>query len=1154
MDKNAIKKYAVWARKELIARVTQKAEQYEITEKKITPADADSIGGRVLTAAEKKQRQALIAKINRDGFEQVMEEVAYTWFNRFTALRFMEVNNYLPSHTRVFTNENGEFKPQILADAIQLDLEGLNMDKVFELKDANKTEELYKYLLITQCNALSGILPRMFQKIEDYTELLLPDYLLREGSVIEQMIALIPEEDWTDQVQIIGWLYQYYISDPKDLLINAKKQYKDNDIPFVTQIFTSDWIVQYMVQNSIGRAWIHSTGNSYKKYGWEYYLVEKNEIKTEERINPLDLRIIDPCMGSGHILAYVFDVLMNFYEENGYSQREAAEIILENNIYGMDISERAYQLSYFSVMMKARKYNRNIFRKKIKPHLYLLEDIKPFDKGLVDFVSAGDKKVEQMLNEINRDLEGLGQYGSLIVTPKRDYTSILDRIRIIQDTYYDDIISQSYKIEACEDVRNAVEICEALSSVFDAVITNPPYVGNKFLPNSMRAYIETNYKNFKSDVFAAFMARILDMCKEKGHIGMLTPYVWMFISTYESLRNKVLTCSNITSLVQLEYNAFEAACVPVCSFTLQKTTERNDGEYVRLSDFRGSDVQGIKVKEAVENPKCGFRYTMNQSEYGLIPGSPIAYWVDSSIIDCFKKGIRTDTFGVPKQGLATADNNRFLRLWFEVDINKVGLSFETREEAKKSGLKWFPYNKGGGFKKWYGNNEYLVNWENDGYEICNFRGNNGKLKSRPQNMEWFFKKGLSWCKITSSSFSMRFIPNGFLFDVAGCTLFVDDKDLLYVLGFMNSRVNAYLLALISPTLNFEVGHIGSLPVIFDEEKRSEVERLVSENIELCKSDWDSYENSWDFEINPLVTYGHGSLSAWYDQYKLKKESEFNKLRDNEIRLNEIFAEIYAATGVIDPKVNDEDVIIGRADYVSDMKLFISYAVGCIFGRYSLDFVGLAYAGGVWESTRYKSFIPDKDAIIPICDDEYFDDDIVSRFIEFVRTVFGEENLEDNLLFISKALGYSGTSRQIIRQYFMNDFFDDHCDLYTSRGAGKRPIYWLFDSGKKNGFKCLVYMHRYQPDTIARIRTDYVHEQQSRYRTAIADLEKRIANTAAGERVKLNKELNKLQAQAEEIRVYEEKIHHLADQMIKIDLDDGVKVNYAKFQDVLAKIK
>lgn len=1152
MDKNAIKKYAVWARNELIARVSQRAQQYGITAEGYGDKNADSVNGVLLSAIEKKQRQALIAKIDAEGFEQVMEEVAYTWFNRFTALRFMEVNNYLPSHTRVFTNEANEFKPQILADAISLDLEGIDMDKVFELKNANKDEDLYKYLLIVQCNALNSILPEMFKKIEDFSGLLLPDYLLREGSIIDQMIKIIPEEDWMDQVEVIGWLYQYYINEPKDTLINAKKQYKSKDVPFVTQIFTSDWIVQYMVQNSIGRAYIESTNQDFNQYGWEYYLEAQSTSQEKKIFNPEEIKVVDPCMGSGHILAYVFDVLMQIYENQGYTQREAAELILEKNIYGTDISERAYQLAYFSIMMKARKYNRTILKKGITPNLYVLKNVQ-LQSDLIDFVNGRSSDIGVVLNNINKELKELGEFGSLIEYPNDDFEMILGKLEELSNEEFDDLISKSYQYQIKKEVIPVVKIAQLLSGKYDFVITNPPYIGNKFLPDSMRNFIEENYKDYKSDVFAAFMARIISMCKVDGYIGMLTPYVWMFISTYEELRKKVLEETSISSLVQLEYNAFEAACVPVCTFTLRKSGQKDAGEYVRLSEFRGPDIQGVKVKEAVEHPECGYRYSMQQSDYELIPGSPIAYWVDKKVISCFETGKRTDSFAFPKQGLATADNNRFLRLWFEVDINKVGLSMPSRDAALKSELKWFPYNKGGGFKKWYGNNEYLVNWENDGFEIQNFRDDKGKQKSRPQNMEWFFKQGLSWCKITSSNFSMRYIPQGFLFDVAGCTLFVEEKDIHYVLGYMNSKMNSYILALISPTLNFEVGHVGSLPIVFSEVFREEVEELVRQNILLCKKDWDSYENSWDFKRNPLVS-GKGRLSDIYAKYEKEKWDDFYQLKRNEERLNEIFANIYGASEVIDPSIPNEEIIIGTPDYRKDVKALIAYAIGCRFGRYSLDHEGLMYAGGLLNRTNYQTYSIDADNIIPICDDEYFNDDIVAALVEFVGLAFGQEYLEDNLRFIASALGYEGSAREVIRQYFLNDFYNDHCDLYTSRGAGKRPIYWLFDSGKKNGFKCLIYMHRYQPDTIARIRTDYVHEQQSRYRTALADLEQRINSASTSERVKLNKQLKTIQDQAEELRKYEEKIHHLADQMISIDLDDGVKENYAKFQDVLAKIK
>lgn len=906
-----------------------------------------------------------------------------------------------------------------------------------------------------------------------------------------------------------------------------------------------------MVENSLGRLWAE-TGADISSMNWEYYLTPSILENSGNTVDPKTIKIIDPCMGSGHILVYAFDVLMQIYQQYGYGTNEAAENILKYNLYGMDISERAYQLAYFSVMMRARKYSRSILRKRIRPNLHLLVNEKKIDEGLLKFFCDNDDELEKSLLYILDKFEKLGTIGSLMIIENINFSKLEGRLDTIRDNSYDDLISLSYQYECNNYLAEIVNKAKTLSNVYDVVVTNPPYIGNKFLPSELREYIEANYRDYKSDIFSAFIPRVIELCKKDGHIGMLTPYVWMFISTYEALRNKVLGETTISSLVQLEYNAFEAACVPVCSFTLKKNESLKIGEYVKLSDFRGSENQGPRLIEAVKNIDCGYRYSMNQNEYQNIPGSPIAYWISKGIIDCFEKGQRIDTFAYPKQGLATADNNRFLRLWFEVDINKTGLSMSSREEAKESGLKWFPYNKGGGFKKWYGNNEYLVNWENDGFDICNYKDDKGKLKSRPQNMEWFYKQGLSWCKITSSNFSMRYIPQGFLFDVAGCTLFVDESDILYILGYMNSKVNAYILNLISPTLNFEVGHVGSLPIVFSEEYRKEVEELVRQNIEMCKKDWDSYENSWDFEKNPLIQ--DGRLKDIYENFKIEKEDVFQLLKANEIRLNEIFADIYGANDILSSNIEDDEVIIGVSNYVKDMKLLISYAVGCMFGRYSLDQTGLAFAGGEWNPEIYKQYKPDVDNIIPICDDEYFDDDIVNRFEEFVKIAFGSEYLDENLEFISKAFKYKGNPKQVLRQYFINEFFYDHCDLYTSRGAGKRPIYWLFDSGKKGGFKCLIYMHRYQPDTIARIRTDYVHEQQSRYRTEIADIEQRLNNASTGERVKLNKKLKTLTDQAEELRIYEEKIHHLADQMISIDLDDGVKVNYEKFKDVLAKIK
>ena len=633
MDKNAIRKYAVWARNELIARVTQKAEQYEITENKITSADADSIGGRVLTTTEKKQRQELISKINQDGFEQAMEEIAFTWFNRFTALRFMEVNNYLPSHTRIFTNEAGEFKPQILADAIQLDLAGLNMDRVYELKEANQTEELYKYLLIVQCNALSDILPRMFQKIEDYTELLLPDYLLRENSVIEQMIAVIPESDWHDQVEIIGWLYQYYIAEPKDVLINARKQYGKKDIPFVTQIFTSDWIVRYMIENSLGRLWKEQSSDANKPVKeWTFYL-DSSEVDSENDAYTLDLpniRFIDPCSGSGHILCYAFDIFVQLYERVGYTAKEAARLIVEKNIWGIDLDERASQMAYFSVMMKARQYDRRFFSTGIQPNVYAIAESNDINTGVIEYFASGNLEIKASIDSIIKDFKDAKIYGSLIRPKRIDFSLLFDRFDAVKNE------SSIFASMAITELLPVVKVAYALSQKYDVIVTNPPYMNASYMPAVLKDYVIKNYADFKSDLFSCFANRVLEMTKPNGHIGLLMPYVWMFISSYEKMRRWIYDNGTITSLIQLEYNAFEAACVPVAALTIKKARSHKKGEYIKLSEFKGADNQAPKVLEAIDNPKCGYRFSTDQSNYLKVPGAPVAYWVSDNFIQAFE--------------------------------------------------------------------------------------------------------------------------------------------------------------------------------------------------------------------------------------------------------------------------------------------------------------------------------------------------------------------------------------------------------------------------------------------------------------------------------------------------------------------------------------
>ena len=1199
MDKNAIKKYAVWARQELISRVSHKAAFYGITDTDHGTVGVESVDERVLTAAEKKQRDALIHQIQKDGYEQTIKEVAYTWFNRFSALRYMEVNGYLPTHVRVFTDDTGALKPQILTEAINLELDGLDMQKVYDLKNSNQDEALYRYLLITQCNALSAILPGMFQKIEDYTELLLPDNLLREGSVIEQMVTTIPEEDWTDQVQIIGWLYQYYNVEPKDKVFAAlKKNVKitKENIPAATQLFTPDWIVRYMVENSLGRLWLEGhpdvknqllpTEEEQSAYAagnrdpedtkWHYYLEEAEqepevqaqlaEIRKEyAALTPEQLKVIDPCMGSGHILVYMFDVLVKIYEAYGYSARDAVKSIIENNLYGLDIDDRAAQLAYFAVMMKARQYDRRFFSHSLQPHVYAIAESNHLDKFAVEYFCNGDEKLTAAMDTIITELHDAKEYGSILNVTPQDWSALYARFAEIKEDIH---ISRE---AALRELLPLVQVAEALAQKYDVVVTNPPYMAVSNAGAKVNDYVKKNFPDSKADLFAVFIERCGQMAKKNGYQAMITQHAWMFLSSFEKLRSKLLAV-DIVNLAHLGSRAFEeigGEVVQTTSFVIRRShVVAYKGEYCRL--IEPTSQQG-KENLFLSKEEC---HTAKQKSFANIPGTPIAYWVSPQLLQAFISSPTLSTLSSPKVGLQSGNSEKYFRLWQEVDFHLI--SFDGNKN-----FKWFPCVKGGEARKWYGNNTSIINWEHDGAEIRN------ETSSVIRNPGFYFKAGLTWTKITSV-FAVRFFPENMVLSDSSVYVFPDR--MTYILAFLNSKLAPMIVGLLNPTLNFVATTIGAIPIIQCD--RSKVGNLAEDNITITQKDWDSFETSWDFQHHPLIRKVP-TIAEAFDQWQAECDDRFNQLKANEEELNRIFIDIYGLQDELTPEVEDKDVTVRKADLGRDIRSFISYAVGCMFGRYSLDVDGLAYAGGnydskycrwirrfgdkateeidengnlihgvwagctLWEYDGVRkdgkwipaSFAPDTDNIIPICDDEYFDDDIVGRFVEFVKTVYGEDTLDENLKFIADALGGKGAPKEVIRNYFLNDFYADHCKIYQ-----KRPIYWLFDSGKKNGFKALIYMHRYREDTIARIRTDYVHEQQGRYRTAIADLESRIANADTGSRVKLTKQLTKLQNQAEELRVYEEKIHHLADQMIRIDLDDGVKHNYEIFKDVLAKIK
>ncbi len=1187
MNKNAIKNYAVWARTELMKQVAQKAYEYDVTESSLPGYNTDNVNGRLLTGDEKKQLNELITEVKKNGYEHVIEEVAYTWFNRFIALRYMEVNNYLPQRIRVFTNDNNEFKPDLLTDAIHVELDGLDKQKVFDCIEENKQEELYKYLLLTLCNDMNQYLPDMFTSIKDYKTLLFPDNLLKEDSVLAKLITDIDEDSWTDQVQIIGWLYQYYNSELKDIVMK-KKNYTKDDIPAATQLFTPDWIVRYMVENSLGRLYINKRKhegifadgkNAYQtseertanekfisnEMGWKYYLSEAKqhqevikELETIElehaKLKPEDIKVIDPCMGSGHILVYAFDVLMDIYRDAGYSDRDAAKSILENNLYGLEIDERAYHLAYFALMMKARFYNRRILNKDTKFNLVEIREPSSALKPEFEQYLGISTDLAHYLVNVFQDAKEFGSILNLdcAVEQLNNLKDHLEKLK--EESINKDLVTQSEISELNDLLKPLIKQARLLALKYDVVITNPPYMP----PSSkQKSYVQKNYPDSKSDLFAVFIEKCHLLTKKNAYQAMITMHSWMFLSSFEKLRNKLLINNTIINMAHLGARAFEdigGEVVQTTAFVFDNANIKNyQSNFKRLVDYNSQDA---KEEEYLKDDNL---YTSSATNFSKIPGSPIAYWASEQTIKNFISGKNLSYYASPKQGISTTDNNRFVRLWNEVDITKIGFNYHDCNEASISNKKWFPLNKGGEYCKWYGNRYYLVNYKKDGAEI-----KQNVLKKYPylktpdfvvKNSMLYFHECISWSKVSSGNIAFRYFESGYIFSDAGMGLFSKKDSLNYIFGLLNSNVAIYILKMLAPTVNFEAGHIEKIPVIIKNELINSINILVKKCIQLSQENWDSFETSWDFKVHPLVKSHVNTISEAYNLWNAECESRFNTLKSNEEELNRIFIDIYGLQDELTPEVEDKDVTVRKADLVRDIKSFVSYAVGCMFGRYSLDVEGLAYAGGEWDSSKYSTFIPDADDIIPICDEEYFEDDMVTRFVEFVRVVYGTDTLEDNLSFIANALGGKGAPRDVLRNYFLNDFFKDHCNTYQVTGSGKRPIYWLFDSGKKNGFKALVYIHRYAPDLIARMRTGYIHPQQARYRTQVELLQSQIDDASStSERVKLSKQLKKINEQLLELNKYEEVVHHWADKMEPMDLDDGVKANYAKFQELLAKIK
>lgn len=1267
MNKAAIKRFAIEARNKLRNSVTDKAGMLGITPEECsgpvtTGPDFEvyqtAAGTEItLNKSQCELRKKLVDKIAERGFDAVVEEVAYTWFNRICAIRFMEVNDYLPSRVRVLSSEkDGKNEPDLVTMAPDVDLPFTEeeREKIYDLKMKGTTaasDELFQKLFIKQCNALHEILPELFEETQDYTELLLDISYANKDDVIYMLVNQddgIPEADFnvisvneqaevTGQVEIIGWLYQYYNTELKDdTFAKLKKNIKiaKERIPAATQLFTPDWIVRYMVENSVGRIWIDhlraldSSVNEKEiaeKFGWKYYLPEA---KQEESVNvklaeirsnykdlkPTDILCIDPCMGSGHILIAMFDVLMDIYTSTGYSEREAAFEIVEHNIHGLDIDQRAYQLAYFAVMMKGRGYNRRFFRGR--------DDVKPMPK--VYAIAESNDILRSHLSlfgqsmEVKRRETAKEQIEYLLDTFKdgREYGSILNveecDWKLLQD-YVEDldadgqITFESYGSEETQkNLRLLIKVAKNLGQKYDAVVTNPPYMGASNMNADLGKFIKDNYADYKSDFFSAFIVKCTHMAKITGYLGFLTPYVWMFIQSYEKLRNYLFTKATIEKLIQFEYSAFEEATVPICTFVLKNSYVDKKGCYLRLTDFRGGmEVQKQKTLEAISNLDCGYYYEQYAKQYEKIPGSPVAYWVSDVIRSIFRENTNMDTKADVVNGLFTCNNRLFLKLWHEVKFNSIFLKCHSAKECIVDERKWYPYNKGGDFRKWYGNHEYVVNFKHFGEEIAEYRVHSGQSASFP-GQSFYFRESISWSFISSENFGIRYYPEGFVFDIAGSSVFPKNRDNIFsLLAVLGSRITIYLLKLLNPTMNYQVGNIRNLPIIESILSDKKINKLALDNITWSKLDWDSFETSWDFQTHPLLRQSDTMYLSWknddkvydvskeakdipfkhyiklaYESWKNESDNCFAQLKANEEELNRIFIDIYGLQDELTPEVEDKDVTVRKADLSRDIRSFISYAVGCMFGRYSLDKDGLMVAGQPFESvyfeatapragtgvagapgdyvptgefyiktedgTKQCTYNPDRDNIIPITDEEYFSDDMVGRFVEFVETVYGKDTLEENLDFIAQALGNKGnSSREVIRNYFIKDFYKDHLKVYQ-----KRPIYWLFDSGKQNGFKALIYMHRYDADTVGRVRTDYLHRAQNYVETAMKSAEYTIENTSvASEKSKAMKAVSKYTKQLAEMQTYDQAIAHVANQRIEIDLDDGVKVNYAKFQGV-----
>lgn len=1190
MDKTAVKNYAIWARTKLIEDIKYKASLLGITEKVIADALPQSttqeqyfdIGTRepyAIRGVHIAQRRSLAEAIKKKAqesdyltaYNSIIEEVAYTWFNRFIAVRFMEVNDYLPCKIRVLSAVDGRQEPDIVQNPFdaKLDYTSAEEELISQHQMNNEGDKLFNMLFVKVCNDLSKVLPQLFEVEQDYTELLLNISYTDQDGLIYKLVHDIPEDNFdvnavdeegksVGQVEIIGWLYQYYNTELNDTVYDgsyAKKKLSKEWIPAATTIYTPDWVVKYMVENSLGRLWCEGHPEStLLKENWKYYLDEAQQeeavqaelakIKEEyAKLRPEDIKVIDPCMGSGHILVYAFDVLMQIYTQVGYTDKDATISILENNLYGLDIDKRAFQLAYFAVLMKARQYHKFILKKQPQCHIYAIAESNGINmKHLAYFGAQLDELARPValnqMQELIATLHDAKEYGSIISVADYDW-DLLHQFAAEFDVSGEMNLFDSFGIEATQQrLQELVAVGEVLAQKYEVVVTNPPYLGSSRFNDKLDAYVKEHFKDEKSDLSMVMYRQSLDSYSvHNGLVAFITTSSWMFLSSFEKLRRYIMQNKSFVSIVDFGSELFEGK---VGHNVITSWITRNAQIDANLLGIRLVEYCYSRRNEKITefHNRRNWHY-VKQSNFAKIPGTPVAYWVSENVIDLFGKNKISDIASA-KSGMTTTNNERFLRFWFEVEIRRIGFGYKSIDDTVDRLYKWFPFCKGGDFRRWAGNECYVVNWFNNGEEIR--KAAQGASGGRLVNIDCALQKSIVWTKISSSIICLRYKNTGLFFSDAAPGLFSDDEKLMYILGLMNTKYAMKIINLINPTLNFVPGTIASIPIIDGLPCISEVKQLVKQNISLSKSDWDAFETSWDFTKHPLLR-NKLTISEAYSEWEAECNTRFAQLKANEEELNRIFIDIYGLQDELTPEVEDKDVTVRKADLQRDIKSLLSYAVGCMFGRYSLDVEGLAYAGGEWDESKYVTFKPDEDNVIPITDEDYFEDDIIGRLIAWLKVVYGAETLEENLRFIADALGTSGdTARQKIRNYFLKDFFKDHCKIYQ-----KRPIYWLYDSGRQNGFKALIYMHRYDADTSGQVRAEYLGKMEETYESEINRMQDIMDNGAGREVALAGKRKEKLQKQLHECRDYDAVLGHIALASIAIDLDDGVKVNYVKVQ-------